>query len=717
MFYLPPLYISTDFRNSLQRAIINLLKREVKSVNGSNDNIDHIILGGVEGAGKTTILRSLAFASAILLQRIIPVTNDFLESEPSLPSELLLSCYKLYFEADAVDEIDPLKTFQEKGHDVFFLLDEYQNIFVLPSNQNHCLFLRIAKQVHKFARSYSTYCAIGGSTYDMHSLMFQTGKDEEVDVWRKYGYPDYNGTLFCFFTVPALRTTQELCEYVQKRYPKWALSDTELASLLFYTGGIGRYVDAIWKDQIAQFDPNENNEYGLSIDLLAVSSSYRKVNPERFLEDGPSRLLITLLSQFGPPIFSSTSSPTLLTCGGMSKLELLNALRLGGVQFPTSLIEDAQSKSVVYVSYNGSGTLQQNCLVQFARPIDYEFYSCRLEARLHRLLLLTAIHLMVIGIGKVGDEETSVASISSTTATISTTLTPSSFVSAAIEKVPSMDTRIGTTDVNAGHALEAFVRRTIFRSAAINEDAVFDDTTMLSINSEGKLCLFDQKHQTLLPITTEETLFAIRNKHLSWKKEHGLDGVCFAIGEERGRTIWWMDMWQCKGGRRNVEIGGGNGSFETARTNYMKQYHLTDVRDKQITEIVLKAEVGMCMIAQALAKSISPKKIIIRPRTLVITTTKACSSACRNTLVQWEKEKGVVIESCILDHYSLPTNRNMNWKFQVRVEWGCQWVIDSIPPEESLLRSTAESILPTADARIATVEASHQRLQEFCCIN
>jgi hypothetical protein len=651
-YYLPPLY-TKDLNDSLESSLKELLLREVQEKFGSDINIGHIVLGGVEGAGKTTFLRALAFAIAILLDRMIPITHDF-STQIVTPSEVLKTVYPIW-NSDSDEDSDPLLMFQKTGHDVALLFDEFQDLFLHSQHPFFLTGLKGTQQMHYYSRTYGTYGIIGGSTFDMRSLMFRNKTHPMKDIWCGYGYPDFNGTLYQFHQIPALRTSEDLKEYIQKRYPKWNLSSADISQLLFHTGGIGRWIHDCWKETVYSIEPDNNGDYSfLSLQQLKRTTGYRKISPEAFIETEDERKLIVYLSEFAAPIYHEDTKQ-LESCGGIDRTFLLEGLRNAGVESPTSVLYNAQAYSVIYVDNAESN-------VQFARPVDFDYFCHKLPPPKHQMLLLTAIHLMVKGIE-----------------------TP--------------DKTNLCTDVNAGSALEEFVRPRVFQTVGENDAVIYDKEKIILINSEGKLCV-KATDGSNNQVVNEEILLQLHHKHVSWSKEHGLDGLCLNITQQQQRKnnkqVWivTIDAWQCKGGRFDVEIGGGNGSFETAVNNYKKKFHLKDVRDTQITEIVLKAQVGMVMVAKALLSSIP--NLSIQPGKLVITTTKKLSLSCIETLDNWQSSEGINIQQEILEHFEI-RGKQMRSKFAVKVVSGCKWVVESIPSQDNQIRQLADKLLGTTN--------------------
>ena len=165
-----------------------------------------------------------------------------------------------------------------------------------------------------------------------------------------------------------------------------------------------------------------------------------------------------------------------------------------------------------------------------------------------------------------------------------------------------------------------------------------------------------------------------------------------------------------------MEIGGGNNSMQTALTNFNKRHLLKDVGDKNITEILLKAQVGICLIAKALQKL--PGVLAVSPRRLVISTTKKCGKSCLKTLQTWKDAGGVRIESDILKFYGLNSNSKVNKalknRFDVRVEAGSEWVVKAA--SDATLQAMARKLLPSAPFNAAGGQPPPASHKPACCI-
>ena len=477
--YLPPLYTSEGLKTILNYGIEGLLRREVQIVTGCDNNLGHLVLGGVEGAGKTTLMRALALSAAALLKRMVPISHDYLQFQA--PEALIWQAIRLYNpEESQTSDLDPVDVLHSNGYEAFLLLDEFQTTFRCPENPEMKQGVDATNTFHRYSRTHGTYGIISGSSVDMHSLMFAEGFGGSIDVWRKYGYPNFNGTLYGLHNVPALRTAAELAAYLQIRYPMWKLADNDISLLLEHTGGIGRWVHTVW-EKCSKYNPVRSADgegYLLcDEDALQACKAYRKVKYERVLEEPDFRELVSYLLVSAQP--GRDANGNIINCGGIEKALVTFALGEVGVRSPSTVLNQAQAWSIIYID---------TCsIVQFSRPADARILKDEMPPSLHKLLLLSAVHLMVCGVFDVDSSD--------------------------------------VTDVNSGNALEEFVREKVFESADINEHAKFYRDGALSLKS-GTLYLTSLTGDPDQELTLD-LLRTLNLRHVSWVKEHGLDGICF----------------------------------------------------------------------------------------------------------------------------------------------------------------------------------------------
>jgi hypothetical protein len=302
----------------------------------------------------------------------------------------------------------------------------------------------------------------------MRTLMFRRGSRENPDRWRARGYPDFNGSLYQLFTVPALRTRHALRDFLATRYPRWRLSDADVAELLHYTGGFGRMVHLTWLETggSASISGVDGIERALPwLRTLAEASGMRRMLPsEAFASKPLARTAVTAIILHNAEAVEADAAAErhALPCIGMSTIALmgiLGALDDSGVD-AAAAVRELIDYSLLYEQGAQAGA---DAVIQLARPCDAHIYADSTAPDLRQLFLLSAVHLMVSGIA---DDSPSVRAAPSRTR--------------------------GVTHVNAGAALEELVRPGIAR-LLLPSDArprVQSEVRCINIDAAGLLCLW-----------------------------------------------------------------------------------------------------------------------------------------------------------------------------------------------------------------------------------
>lgn len=267
-FFVPPLYETAALAELLRQAVAGLYLRERGIVAGQGSNVGHLVLGGIEGTGKTTIARALALGAAVLLDVLVPITWSY-EDDPELQTggsghpfsiRQMLARVSWCLESDTLSSptIHDIPLADEPGrgigaavhrmastrqpHAPFFVLDELNARFVeSQAAATYCA--PVCIELNAACRSGSSFVAVTGSSSSMQSLLF---RGDVPDLWRPLGYPNFNGSLFNFHCVAPLRCAVDLGRHVAARYPAWRLDERSVHVLLCYTGGIGQLVHQVW---------------------------------------------------------------------------------------------------------------------------------------------------------------------------------------------------------------------------------------------------------------------------------------------------------------------------------------------------------------------------------------------------------------------------------------------------------------------------------------
>lgn len=237
--WLPPIYRDENLDRIVDEYVDGVFQREVSL--SDSDNTGHIVLGGLEGAGKTTILHAFAAAACVLFRKMTPVYWNYKidDSTPTIlhfPSTLLVEQFSLSPELRGLKQI--CQTLCKANILPLLIIDEFQAVYKRDGQTERRV--AIAYEMSSFARQYRTFCVIAGSSAYMRSMLFRSHTDGEKDKWEDF--EDFNGSLFSIYYIPALRMKEALGDYISLRYPDWKLTTEQIEQLLCSTGGIGRFV-------------------------------------------------------------------------------------------------------------------------------------------------------------------------------------------------------------------------------------------------------------------------------------------------------------------------------------------------------------------------------------------------------------------------------------------------------------------------------------------
>ena len=267
----PPIYEESKEVESILTTLVLSVRMREKSEILEEFPTGHMVIGGIQGTGKTTLLKAISLAVAVCspnffflyLDLSIPSTAAQRQLT-SLFSELMWRWYnddtsgawgskplQLSEDQDAgIAYDDFLRALQERESrplQVGVIVDEVQKLHVPPTDPDREVNRLFLTQIHYYARTSPQAFLVmsGSSTRLRHYLVPSTSRSSKDFQAMCAGLPDFNHDLCHFYSVPALRSVSELKAYLGQRYPdlpETLQEDARVQQLLSETGGIGRLV-------------------------------------------------------------------------------------------------------------------------------------------------------------------------------------------------------------------------------------------------------------------------------------------------------------------------------------------------------------------------------------------------------------------------------------------------------------------------------------------
>jgi hypothetical protein len=339
----------------------------------------------------------------------------------------------------------------------------------------------------EFARTInSALVLMTGSSADLRRVMFVCSRGTEYS-----SYPDFNKSMSDAYTMPALRTCEELAAYLRARYPHQVFDAPHVALMLHCTGGVGRAVHDYQRGARAfprSFTPSANADAG-GRESLAVLV-HRMLLDEG--DDGPLHRV------------AGTASPhdVVLTPAqaGLHFIRAVDELRIATSPSDAdarALIRLWQDRGLVYVPLGPGG---EELEVQLARPADAHAY-------------LTG-----------------------------------GFNAADFKRVRSVCAMLSARDGRgpvAGYDLEDLVLPRLHK--LVLGDTMAADGTQIRI-AAGVLEV-QRSGIGMWALVTVDVLqeLSARRMWVRWIGEIGIDGIRFLLNDEGGRIRVTLRTWQSKG--------------------------------------------------------------------------------------------------------------------------------------------------------------------------
>lgn len=561
--YIPPIYSTQKLREVYLYFINNYLLRE----EGKDMDSGNMVLGGIEGTGKTTVAKSMLLAVNLLSVRYILLFFDYKYSEKALsklPSidELLVEFsirwkHSNFREPFGVLEEKEGKSMREcvasmwqngMGIGIGLIADEIQELYAYGSeNAKFELLRRIETFGKKIPRA---FLVLTGSSSDLHYALFQKGKDEKGKIM-----VGFNRSLCTFFHIEALRDIISLDNYVQRRYGK-ALSRSELQQVLYSTGGIGRRIHELLSSKIT-FTPIDQETETLANEL------YFKSNSMLFL-------IIALIKMKHPQPIEDLVS-------------FWNSDTLEALVFESTFGIDYKDTHVII-----AGLGIQNFDFMIYRLVDSGMLYLNQNKRIEISIpsILKAFHNEIAG------ED-------------------------LFRYAVSLAMIFTHEDVNSGKTFEKFLLPRLCKISG----AIFYEYGKAGITIENKHIYIEHTDQERILLKSIHDFHLLDKKLFFWNKEIGVDGVQFTYNELN--QILKIDFWQSKGGYHKNSIGGGE--IETYVSTYLEDGSVKNIKDNYCGGILVKGFVGISTLLSAFLAICSPNNLQLG--NFVLTTTKDAFNA------------------------------------------------------------------------------------------
>lgn len=626
--YLPPLFNNLNISNLLKTFTASLLvKLKADEVIQSGN----FLLSGVEGTGKTTIAIAMTLAVLICCSNYLLIYHDYKNS--SITSIKHLTCEAnvrmlnnnflgKFGNMDIAEYLQPpylsvgsyiKKIHKNYGSYVGFILDEVQ---VLYQDRNNTEQLNILREIEGYARTCrKAMIVLTGSSSDLVSVLLNRKRDIEGRL-----IVDFNRQLCIAFPIAALRDIHSLSQYLTTRYgmsPE-TLSHTYLCTMLYHTGGIGRWIH--------ESVMNDNNPKHLSGPVIASRvnrflQSYHNSETWLFIIFGlfliemeGTEQYIKLKAHWQHPHENPLDYPK---CEKFDYQRICHALRLIGIDDPSSVIDFLVDTGVLYVEHD-----------------QLPPYTSTIQVALPQMMQHSMLFSAVSG------EE--IARLGGAYCTL----------------------YVHNLGINGGKAVESLVRPRLHKlnPHILTSSFAFYTAheTIHSLSFQGNDRLISNNLNDLLGYIFE------------WNEDLGLDGIQFTRNTTTNMII--IDGWQCKSGHVQSKLGGG--SLATYRNSYCKHGNVSKFDDSMVASIIVNAEIGFLTLLQQLGKTFPTECFALG--TLVITTTKIGL----NALVMVKKINSNVLvcstlqKKFVLNHNKLPENLS----FQVEVLHTDKWFRDILEP-------------------------------------
>mmetsp|Transcript_14356 Transcript_14356/g.21514 ORF Transcript_14356/g.21514 Transcript_14356/m.21514 type:complete len:726 (-) Transcript_14356:60-2237(-) len=650
--YMPPLFLENEMLSEMVECLVHLILVRLNSL--EKFDTGHGIIGGIEGTGKTTIVKALVVAVAICCPTFMILYFNYKRASRS-PKSLVCEFAIRYYNRDFDGFFGDSSTMQSTSQSGYSILmkqtvgkvlsvvargnDEIQGMSVgLVADEFQALLVKgavftderveVVRQMEEFAKHYIAALVIITVSSSTFRECLYNSLYPGIDY---VNYPDFNKSLFSYFHVAALRTVKELDQFVRKRYSgkPQIFEDKYLAECMHSTGGIGQNIHVYISN-------------GLTLP--------RAVSPADAIRDPTSRfyVLAALIRKYNTPASGSKLEAAISSWKHQQKffitptdvgIDISNAVRemaLRKFPYPLQSINQYVDSGLLYVSHDSNLT---PVAVQLARPADAEFYY-------------------------------------------GSNVSPDDFLRLDTIRLSVYRPELG---VAAGDALENLLRTRVH--TLIQNCDPFNGTFIKVDNNNSLAFCSDLRRSCWEPVTVSSIQDYIGNRLLILENETGVYGVILTLQQNvQGKVVIGISIWQCMSGALSAEVGGG--SMDTYRNQL--QYNAEEdflgmstafhKDDKYIAETVTRAEAGFMKLIRSILFSIPD--IYCQVESLLITTTKGDTSSAQSMLKNCGSRQSIPSDTLakVVGGINDGMARISNSQYSIILYSGDSWVAGLLEP-------------------------------------
>eukprot|EP01033_Poteriospumella_lacustris_P014866 gene14866-gene15739 len=239
---IPPQYTGNGIQKLMTRIFSSLFALQTEERLGAGGNV---VLNGLKGVGKTTILQVTGVIAACLTDKVYPLYWTY-EWDSSRSDLKTVSTCRLRSAAISLFESEKRESFEavirrttidlsDTSHltddkKVLFLLDEFTDLYDRGENG-----INVVREYQSMARAGNVYFVLAASRINVEKYIFPR------HMRSNRMYPNLNCGMFEVHEVEPIRNKTHLREYLGLRFGR-EFTMEETTNIFRVTGGVGRYI-------------------------------------------------------------------------------------------------------------------------------------------------------------------------------------------------------------------------------------------------------------------------------------------------------------------------------------------------------------------------------------------------------------------------------------------------------------------------------------------